>query len=81
MVKCMGSGIRLTQLKSCFSSLIKSLCDFGEITSSTYTCVPPLLFDLRPVYGGGDEDNSDLLQKGHAHTAALSAPDPAAHHH
>ena len=27
---------------------------------------------------GGDEDNSDLLQKGHAHTAALSAPDPAA---
>ena len=44
-------------------------------------CVPSLLFDLRPVYGGGDEDNSDLLQKGRARTAALSAPDPAARHH
>ena len=26
-------------------------------------CVPSLLFDLRPNYGGGNEDNSDLLQK------------------
>ena len=25
-------------------------------------CVPSLLFDLRPNYGGGDEDNGDLLQ-------------------
>ena len=24
-------------------------------------CVPSLLFDLRPNYGGGNEDNSDLL--------------------
>ena len=24
-------------------------------------CVPSLLFDLRPNYGGGDEDNGDLL--------------------
>ena len=27
-------------------------------------CVPSLLFDLRPNYGGGNEDNGDLLQKG-----------------
>ena len=81
MVKCTGSGIRLTQLKSCFSPFNKGLCDFGEITSSTYTCVPSLLFDLRPVYGGGDEDNGDLLQKGRACTTALSAPDPTARHH
>ena len=26
-------------------------------------CVPSLLFDLRPNYGGGDEDNDGLLQK------------------
>jgi len=26
-------------------------------------CVPSLLFDLRPNYGRGNEDNSDLLQK------------------
>ena len=27
------------------------------------SCVPSLLFDLWPNYGGGDEDNGDLLQK------------------
>ena len=26
-------------------------------------CVPSLLFDLRPNYGGGNEDNGDLVQK------------------
>ena len=26
-------------------------------------CVPSLLFDLRPNYGGGNENNGDLLQK------------------
>ena len=26
-------------------------------------CVPSWLFDLRPNYGGGTEDNGDLLQK------------------
>ena len=26
-------------------------------------CVPSLLFDLRPNYGGGNEDNVDLFQK------------------
>ena len=26
-------------------------------------CVPSLLFDLRPNYGGDNEDNSDFLQK------------------
>ena len=34
-------------------------------------CVPSLLFDLGPNYGGGDDDNGDLLQKvpcGHCHT-------------
>ena len=44
-------------------------------------CVPSLLFDLRPNYGGGNEDNGDLLQRSPAHTASLSASDPAAGHH
>ena len=26
-------------------------------------CVPSLLFDLRPIYGGGKEDNGLVLQK------------------
>ena len=26
-------------------------------------CIPSLLFDLRPNYGGGNADNGDLLQK------------------
>ena len=26
-------------------------------------CVPSLFFDLRPNYGGGNEDNGNLLQK------------------
>ena len=26
-------------------------------------CVPSLLFDLRPDYAGGNEENGDLLQK------------------
>ena len=38
-------------------------------------CVPSLLLDLRPNYGGGNEGNGDLLQKSQA---ALSAPNPAA---
>ena len=44
-------------------------------------CVPSLLFDLRPNYGGGDEDNGDLLQKVscmHCYTQHLN---PAAGHH
>ena len=31
-----------------------------------WSCVPSLLFDLRPNYGGGNEDNGNLLQKVHA---------------
>ena len=26
-------------------------------------CIPSLLFDLRPYYGGGNEDNGNFLQK------------------
>ena len=43
-------------------------------------CVPSLLFNLTPNYGGGNEDNGDLLQKVHACTATHSAPNPAAGH-
>ena len=33
-----------------------------------------LLFDLRPNYGEGNEDNGDLLQKSRVCIATLSAP-------
>ena len=40
--------------------LSKSLIEFSV---DGWSCVPSLLFDLRPSYSGGNEDNSDLLQK------------------
>ena len=48
--------------------LSKSLIQFSV---NEWGCVPSLLFDLRPNYGGGNEDNGDLLQKvlcKHCHT-------------
>ena len=57
--------------------LSKSLIQFSV---EGWGCVPSLLFDLRPNYGGGNEDNGDLLQRSHVHTATLSAPNPAAGH-
>ena len=48
--------------------LSKSLIQFSFDVQS---CVPSLLFDLRPNYGGGHEDNGNLLQKvlcTHCHT-------------
>ena len=39
--------------------LNKSLRQFSVDGRS---CVPSLLFDLRPNYGGGNEDNGDVLQ-------------------
>ena len=58
--------------------LNKSLMQFSV---EGWGCVPSLLFDLRPNYGGSDEDNVDLLPRSHACLAALSGPDPAAGHH
>ena len=40
--------------------LSKSLIQFSV---DGQHCVPSLLFDPRPNYGGGDEDDGDLLQK------------------
>ena len=38
----------------------KSLIQFSV---DGWGCVPSMLFDLKPNYGRGDEDNGDLLQK------------------
>ena len=40
--------------------LSKSLIQFSV---DGWDCVPSLLFDLRPNYGGGNEDNGNRLQK------------------
>ena len=48
--------------------LIKSLIQFSV---DGQNCVPSLLFELRPNYGGGNENNGDLPQKVpcmHCHT-------------
>ena len=34
-----------------------------QISVEGQGCVPSLLFDLRPNYGGGNENNGDILQK------------------
>ena len=39
-------------------------------------CVPSLLFDLRPNYGGGNEDNADLLQKVPSRHCYTQCPQP-----
>ena len=51
--------------KSCLvlmgrTMLSKSLIQFSV---DRWGCVPSQLFDLRPNYGGGNEDNGNLLQK------------------
>ena len=51
--------------------LSKSLIQFSV---DGWGCVPSLLFDLRPNYGGGNEDNGASFSRPHAPTAALSAP-------
>ena len=53
--------------------LSKSLIQFSV---DGWSCVPFLLFDLRPKYGGGNQDSGDFLQKVPCTHAALSAPDP-----
>ena len=51
--------------------LSKSLIQFSVDGQG---CVPSLLFDLRPNYGGGNEDNGDLVSKGPMHTLLHSVP-------
>ena len=57
--------------------LSKSLIQFSV---DEWGCVPSLLFDLRPNFGGGNEDNDDPFKRPHADTATVSAPSPAAGH-
>ena len=54
----------------------KSLTQFSV---GGWSCVPSLLFDLRPNYS--NDDNGDLLQNSHACSATINAPNPAAGHH
>ena len=55
-----GSGGKLGLVLMGGVMLSKSLIQFSVDGQG---CVPSLLLDLRPNYGGGDEDNGDLLQK------------------
>ena len=59
------------------SMLSKSLIQFSVDGRG---CVPSLLFDLRPNYGGGNGDNGDLLQKVPCPYCCTQCPHPAAGH-
>ena len=56
--------------------LSKSLIQF----SVDWSCVPSLLFDLRPNYGGGNEDDGDLLQNVPCTHCCTQCPNLAASH-
>ena len=56
----------------------KSLIQFSV---EGWGCVPSLLFDLRPNYGGGNEDNGDLLQKVPCKHCCTQCPQPYTGHH
>ena len=58
--------------------LSKSLIQFSV---DGWGCVSSLLFDLRPNYGGGDEDNGDLLQMVPCTHCCTQCPNPAADPH
>ena len=51
--------------------LSKSLIRFS---ADVWGCVPSLLFDLRPKYGGGNGDNGASFKRSQVRTATLSAP-------
>ena len=54
--------------------LSKSLIQFSV---DGWGCVPSLLFDLRPNYGGGNEDNGNLLQKVPCTHCRTQGPQPS----
>ena len=51
----------------------KSLIQFSV---DCWGCVPSLWLDLRPNYGGGNEDNGDLLQKVPCTHCCTQCPQP-----
>ena len=53
--------------------LSKSLIQFSVAGRG---CVPSLLFDLRPNFGGGNEDNDNLLQKVPCMHCCTQCPQP-----
>ena len=59
------------------SMLSTSLIQFSV---DGWGCIPSLLFDQRPNYGGGNEANGDLLQKAPSTHCPTQCPDPAAGH-
>ena len=51
-----------------------------RLSVDEWVCVPSLLFEPRPNFGGGNEDNGTSFKRSHAGTEALSAPDPEVGH-
>ena len=61
-----------------WAMLSKSVIQFSV---NGWGYVPSLFFDLRPNYGGGNEDNGNILQKIPCMHCCTECPDPAAGHH
>ena len=68
-----GWGGKLDLVLMGGAMLSKSLIQFSV---EGWGCVPSLLFDLRPNYGGGNEDNGDLLQKVPCRHCCTQYPQP-----
>ena len=69
---CGGKGLVLMGGAMSSKSLIHFLVD-------GWGCVPFLLFDLRPNYGGGHEVMETSFRRSHTHTAMLSVATAAGH--
>ena len=64
-------------LMGLLAMLNKSLIQFSV---DGWGCVPSLLFELRANYGGGNEDNDNLLQNVLCMHCYTQCPNPAAGH-
>ena len=72
----LGRGVSLHGCSSKAQPLLLTL-DKGYLLSiDGWGCVPYLLFYLRPNYGGGNEDNGDLLQKVPCTHCCTQCPQP-----
>ena len=72
----LGRGVSLHGCSSKAQALLLTL-DKGYLLSiDGWGCVPYLLFYLRPNYGGGNEDNGDLLQKVPCTHCCTQCPQP-----
>ena len=72
----LGHGVSLHGCSSKAQPLLLTLDEWYLLSVNGWGCVPSLLFYLRPNYGGGNEDNGNLLQKVPCTHCCTQCPQP-----